>query len=242
MEFNIKKKSTLPYIEVSVIKDGRTDYNFIGTNLTDSTIYFYMKDVETGVYKIAKGSASFSPENNSIYYQFSKKNTGDIGRYEGEFKIETDQGIIDLPLKEKLFINVLDSFSNSDFCCGPNQNINPVPIPPTPAAPGIYYGKVNKDSITNIDISSLTFENTDEGGDLYVGVDPGLGYGYILVPITISQPTGFRDSTMGCNGFNIPTNNIGTINLFDENGFLVTYNVYRTFNKFNGSVNIWLCS
>jgi hypothetical protein len=127
MEFNIKKKSTLPYIEVDVIKDGRNDYNFIGTDLTDSTIYFYMKDVETGVYKIAKASATFSSDNNSIYYQFSKKNTGNVGRYEGEFKIETDQGIIDLPLKEKLFINVLDSFSNSDFCCGPNQNVNPEP-------------------------------------------------------------------------------------------------------------------
>jgi len=242
MEFNIKKKSTLPYIEVDVIKDGRTDYNFIGTDLTDSTIYFYMKDVETGVYKIAKASATFSSDNNSIYYQFSKKNTGNVGRYEGEFKIETDQGIIDLPLKEKLFINVLDSFSNSDFCCGPNQNVNPEPIPPMPAAPGIYYGKVDKTSITNIDVSSLTFENTNQGGNLYVTVDVGIGYGYILVPTSISQPTGFRDSTGGCYGFNIPINNVGTINLVDANGFLVTYNIYRTFNKFNGEVNIWLCS
>jgi hypothetical protein len=136
----------------------------------------------------------------------------------------------------------LDSFSNSDFCCGPNQNVNPEPIPPMPAAPGIYYGKVDKTSITNIDVSSLTFENTNQGGNLYVTVDIGIGYGYILVPTSISQPTGFRDSTGGCYGFNIPINNVGTINLVDTNGFLVTYNIYRTFNKFNGEVNIWLCS
>ena len=242
MEFNIKKKSTLPYIEVDVIKSGRSDFRYNGTDLTDATIYFYMKDVENGVYKIARANATFSIESNTVVYQFSKKNTSSIGRYEGEFKIETSQGIVDLPLKEKLYINILDSFSNTDYCCGPNQNINPTPIPPTPDKPGIYYGKINKTSIINSDVSSLTFEYKNEGNDFYVSINPGEGYSYILVPNSISQPAQFRDSLSGCNGFVIPTNNIGTINLVDLNGFLVTYNIYRSFYSFNGNVNIWLCS
>lgn len=242
MEFNIKKKSTLPIIEVDMLKSGRLDYRYNNTDLSTATIYFYMKDIENGVYKIAKANAVFSSENNTIYYQFSKKNTGTPGRYEGEFKIETDQGIIDLPLRDKIFINVLESFSNTDFCCSTGQNINPTPIPPTPAAPGIYYGKVNKETINSGDITSLTFLTTSSGNGFYVEVPAGLGYSYILVPTTISQPTGFRDSTGGCFGFNVPTNNIGTINLADTNGFLVTYNIYRSYFSFNGLVNTWLCS
>jgi hypothetical protein len=117
MEFNIRKKATLPYLEVNLIKNGRLDFNYIETNLSGSTIYFYMKDVETEVYKIAKGVCVYSTENNSIYYQFTKKNTNNVGRYEGTFKIINSQGEIELPLRETVFINVLDSISNVDFCC-----------------------------------------------------------------------------------------------------------------------------
>lgn len=242
MEFNIRKGATLPYLEVEYIKDGSTDFNYSNLNLDGSIIKLYMKNVETDIYKIAGSNAIFDSENKKIYYQFSKKNTSSNGRYEVELKIDNSQGLQTIPLKEKLFVNVLDSISIPDLCCGPNQNINPEPIPPSPAAPGIYYGKVNSETITSGDISSLTFLNTNEGGDLYVTQPSGLGYGYILVPTTISQPVGFRDSTGGCFGFNVPVNNIGTINLVDANGFLVTYNIYRTFNSFNGEVNIWLCS
>jgi hypothetical protein len=117
MEFNIKQKATLPYLEVNLIKDGRTDFNYIGTNLSGATIYFYMKDVDTNIYKVAKGVCVYSTELKTIYYQFTKKNTSNIGRYEGEFKIITDQGESILPLREKLFINILSSISDSDFCC-----------------------------------------------------------------------------------------------------------------------------
>jgi hypothetical protein len=143
-------------------------------------------------------------------------------------------------LRDKIYINVLDSFSDSDFCCSPNQNINP--IPPTPSPPGIYYGKVNNPTINSGDISSLTFLTTPTGVNFYITQPEGNGYGYILVPTTITQPIKFRDSNSGCNGFIIPTNNIDTINLVDTEGFLVTYNIYRTYYKFNGEVDIWLCN
>ena len=122
MEFNIRKGATLPFIEVNLIKDGRTDYNYVGTNLSGNTIYFYMKNVETGFYKISNSIATFSTIDNTIYYQFTKKNTNTVGRYEGGFKIYTDQGLIELPLRNKIFINVLESISNVDFCCGKNKN------------------------------------------------------------------------------------------------------------------------
>ena len=117
MEFNIRKKATLPYLEVDLHKSGRLDYNLKNTNLSGSTIYLYMKNVETGTYKLAKGVCVYSQENNSIYYQFTKKNSSHIGRFEVEFRISNDQGEITLPLTEKIFVNVLESFSNSDFCC-----------------------------------------------------------------------------------------------------------------------------
>jgi hypothetical protein len=41
-------------------------------------------------------------------------------RYMAEFNITTDQGTITLPLRDKIYVTVLDSFVNSDFCCGFN--------------------------------------------------------------------------------------------------------------------------
>ena len=228
-------------IEVSMFKDGKSDYNFIKTDLSTSTIYFYMKDIDKGVYKIAKSNAIFNNENNSIYFQFSKKNTDSVGRYEGEFKIQTEQGIIDLPLKEKLYINVLDSLSNPDFCCGPNKFINPEPVP-VPAPAGIYYGKLNSETINSSQVSNLTFLTTSLGAGYSVVQPSGLGYGYILTPIGFDQPSGLRESNSGCNGAIIPYNNIGTINLIDENSFVITYNIYRTYYPFNGEVIFWLCN
>jgi hypothetical protein len=115
MEFNIKQKATLPFLEVSLSNNGRTDYN--GIDLSSAIIYFYMKDIETDVYKVAKGSCVYSNENNTLYYQFTKKNTSNVGRFEGEFKILNNQNEILLPLTDKIFINVLPSISDSDFCC-----------------------------------------------------------------------------------------------------------------------------
>jgi hypothetical protein len=117
MEFNIRKGATLPFIEVSYFKDGNKDYNFDNTNLSNAVIYFYMKNVDTNVYKIAKSVATYDSINKKIYYQFTKKNTSEIGRFEGKFKIINDQGVIELPISDRIFINILPSISNSDFCC-----------------------------------------------------------------------------------------------------------------------------
>jgi len=138
MEFFIRKNATLPIIEVDIIKDGKLDYNYQKTQLSASTIYFSMKDVETGFYRITNGLCTFDTETYSVYYQFTKKNTRATGRFEGEFKITTSQGTVVLPLRDSLYVTILDSIVNSDFCCSPTGNIvtptlSPVPTPtPTP--------------------------------------------------------------------------------------------------------------
>ncbi len=257
MEFNIRKKATLPYLEVNLIKSGRIDFNFINTDLSTSTIYLYMKNVETGFYKIAKGTCTYDNTENTIYYQFTKKNTSDIGRFEIELKISNDDGEVLLPLNEKIFVNILESFSNSDFCCGPNvitpvittTPITPTPTPvptptptPGPANPNIYYGKFTGSTITSGDVSTLNIRYTNTAVGSYVDFVVGSGWGYILIPTTFTQPSNFVNSVGGCDGIVIPTNNIGTIVINDINGFPVTYIIYRTFNSFVGQVYSYMCT
>jgi hypothetical protein len=117
MEFFIRKNSTLPILEIDLIKDGRLDFNYINSNLTGSTIYFSMKDVDTQVYKVLNGVCVLDTTTNSIYYKFTKKNTSNTGRFICEFSFNTNQGTINLPITENLYVTILDSFSNSDFCC-----------------------------------------------------------------------------------------------------------------------------
>lgn len=117
MEFFVRKNSTLPVVEVSFIKDGRSDYNYYDTLLTSNTIYFSIIDVETGVYKVVNGIASYSEITKSITYQLTKKNTNKVGRYEIEITINNGSENIKLPLPQKLFLNITNSFSDADQCC-----------------------------------------------------------------------------------------------------------------------------
>ena len=113
---------------------------------------------------------------------------------------------------------------------------------PEPEPPGIYYGKINKTSIDLSDVPSLTFNPRSEVINTYVEFTIGLGYGYILIPITFTQPIQFRDSASGCNGFVVPTNSIGQILIVNSVGLPITYNIYRTYFNFNGSIYSWMCS
>jgi len=96
MEFFIRKNATLPVLEINLLKDGRLDYNYKKTNLTGATITLSMVNVDTGFYKITNGVCVC------------------------EINVTTDQGTVILPLRDKIFVTVLDSFVDSDFCCGLN--------------------------------------------------------------------------------------------------------------------------
>ena len=128
----------------------------------------------------------------------------------------------------------------------PTQPICPTatPLPtatPGPAPSGIYYGKFTGSTITVGDVGLLTFVTTNNPTNSYVTFPTGTAYGYILIPISLPQPSEFRDSNNGCSGSNIPFNNIGTVIIIDTNGFPITYNIYRTFFPFFGNTECWMC-
>lgn len=124
MEFYIKKNSTLPVLKMSVVKDGRSDYNRFMSLIETSSIFFSMVNVETGIPKITSKQAGFvsteqvnpdSPIEYYIYYQFTNIDTNKTGRYEGQFMLRTDDGVLILPIREKLVINIQESFIADDL-------------------------------------------------------------------------------------------------------------------------------
>lgn len=151
MEFFIKKNATLPLLKLQVVKDGRSDYNNFMKLIEVASLYFSMVDTETGIPKFTSRPAGFvektfddpnaEPEY-YIYYQFTSNDTKDEGRYEGQFMIRSSEGVLILPIREKLFITIQDSFiaddlnySNcyvSDFPCCVDFPTNPI-CPPCPS-------------------------------------------------------------------------------------------------------------
>ena len=160
MDFFIKKNATLPVLKLQVVKDGRSDYNKFMDMIEESAIFFSMVDVETGIPKISSRPAGFvektfvdlnaGPEY-YIYYQFTPRDTNRVGRYAGQFMLRNSDGVLILPIREELFINVQDSFIADDLvydscyvsefpCCvnGPyTTTTTTVPCPPCPPCPPI---------------------------------------------------------------------------------------------------------
>jgi len=160
MDFFIKKNATLPLLKMQVVKDGRSDYNNMMDFIEESAIFFSMVNTETGIPKISTRPCGFvqkiliepnaTPEY-YVYYQFTPRDTNKPGRYEGQFLFRNDQGTLLLPIREKLFINVQESFIADDMpyescyviefpcCIGPGPlppSISPTPTPtPEPTLP-----------------------------------------------------------------------------------------------------------
>jgi hypothetical protein len=153
MNFYIKKNSTLPVIKLEVVKNGRNDYNNFMDMIEVSSIFFSMVDVETGIPKITSRPGGFvektSMDPNAepeyyIYYQFTSKDTNRVGRYEGEFMLRNSDGVLILPIREKLNINVQESFIADDlvydscyvseFPCCVNE-LTPTPTPTNTETP-----------------------------------------------------------------------------------------------------------
>lgn len=216
MEFFIRKNSTLPILEIDLIKDGRLDFNYINSNLNGSTIYFSMKDIDTQVYRVLNGVCTLDISTNAVYYTFTKKNTVNTGRFICEFSFNNDQGIANLPINDNLYVTILDSFSDSKFCCvwtiitpiiptptptptptlgpTPTPTATPIPTPtPTPTATPepskIYYGKFTGDTITSGNVINLTVLYTNSVIDTYVNFTYGSGDGTLRIKITYKITT-----------------------------------------------------
>lgn len=124
MEFYIKKNATLPLLKLQVVKDGRSDYNKFMNLIEVSSLFFSMVDIQTGIPKISSRPAGFveklfidpnvEPEY-YIYYQFNNRDTSKVGRFEGQFMLRSPDGVLILPIREKLYINVQESFIADDL-------------------------------------------------------------------------------------------------------------------------------
>jgi hypothetical protein len=119
MEFFINKNSSLPLLKMELIQDGRNDFHKFFEKIQNADIYFTMTDVVTGVKRIAKrkaGTQLVLPQSDCtgeeyyITYKFNSKETSVAARYIGQFEIVflDGTGTLIVPIRESLYINVLD--------------------------------------------------------------------------------------------------------------------------------------
>ena len=126
MEFIIKKGSVNPVLRMELIKDGRYDFKkaMIDNAIQDSVVKFYMKDVETGLLKVAKADADIvlaqeegCEEKYILQYKWKERDTKKEGIYEGWFEINFNgnlkeegvdypSGKMRVPVQEDLIIYV----------------------------------------------------------------------------------------------------------------------------------------
>jgi hypothetical protein len=119
MEFFINKDANLPVLKMELINDGRNDFNKFFESIQNADITFSMTDVITGIKKIGKKTTGVSlvtptscvGEEYYLIYKFSDRDTNTTGRYVAQFNIEflDGSGTLIVPIKESLFINVLDN-------------------------------------------------------------------------------------------------------------------------------------
>ena len=130
MEFTIGQNSTLPLLKLQVVKDGIESYNSMMEFIETSSIFFSMVDTTNEIPKIYTKPAGFveklgMTENASpeyyVYYRFSPEDTNRPGRYEGQFMFINESGTLVLPIREKLFINITESYVANDL---PYVNFN----------------------------------------------------------------------------------------------------------------------
>ena len=127
-EFFIRKGSVNPVLRMELIKDGRYDFKkaMIDNAIQDSVVKFYMKDVETGLLKVAKADADIviaqeegCEEKYILQYKWKERDTKKEGIYEGWFEINFNgnlkeegvdypSGKMIVPIQEKLQIIILD--------------------------------------------------------------------------------------------------------------------------------------
>jgi hypothetical protein len=210
MEFFIKKNATLPLLKLQVVKDGRSDYNNFMELLETSTIFFSMVNTENGIPRITSRPAGFvekifddpnaEPEY-YIYYQFTKQDTSIEGRYEGQFLVKTFEGNVILPVREKLFIYIQESFIADDLeyntcytstfpCCGnpiivddPNENTITIVPQYYPGSIGALYTATSR-YVADTDMT-VSFKNV-------LGVINGEP---ITIDTSVTIYTGYKEAT-----------------------------------------------
>ena len=119
MDFFINKHSTLPRIQMELIKDGRNDFNKFHEMIQNSNITFCMTEVETGKRIVGNKNAicilkqtddDCVEEEYYIGYQFSAKETKKAGDFIGEFTLTflDGSGKLIVPIISELNIHILE--------------------------------------------------------------------------------------------------------------------------------------
>ena len=125
--FFIKKNSTLPILKMKVVNDGRFDYKKIFDRLENAAVTFSMVD-EKGRPRVYNQQGLLisvdkinCPEDEEFYigYQFKLKDTKKVGCYKAEFRLDflDDGATAVFPIREDLYVNVVDSITNTEIVC-----------------------------------------------------------------------------------------------------------------------------
>ncbi|MFN7656248.1 MAG: hypothetical protein ACK5OW_00495 [bacterium] len=125
--FFIRKNSNLPLLKLKLINDGRLTYRTIYDRLENAAITFSMMD-DKGIYKVFNKQGllipvdkEICPEDGEYYlgYEFDLKDTNVAGVFKAEFKVDfLDNGeSLIVPIREDLYVTVLDSFTKSKIVC-----------------------------------------------------------------------------------------------------------------------------
>lgn len=125
----------------------------------------------------------------------------------------------------------------------PTLTQTPTPTPTTPPMSGVtvYYGKLSTPNFTPDQEGELNHILTQNTTSISVPFESGLGYGFVLIPEFMDQPSLFRNSSEGCAGFLVPIILNPTVTIPDISGNPTIYKVYRTYVSTYSEVDLWLC-
>lgn len=126
-QFNINKDSTLPYLEIEPIVNGRNTFAKLYEAIQSADIKFSMKNIDNGIWKIANAKAYVvnsvdqgCEDRFKIQYRWNKRDTKECGRYLAQFKITFSDDIVSgdtifpkgeliVPIAEDIVVNISDN-------------------------------------------------------------------------------------------------------------------------------------
>lgn len=126
-QFNINKDATLPYLEMEPVMNGRNTFRKLYEAIQGATVTFSMKNIDTGVWKIANAKAYVvdcteqgCEERFKIQYRWKPRDTKEAGRYLAQFKITFSDDIVSgdmifpkgdliVPIAEDIIVNISNS-------------------------------------------------------------------------------------------------------------------------------------
>lgn len=123
-QFNINKDATLPYLEIEPVMNGRYNFRKLYEAIQGADVTFSMKNIETGVWKVANAQAHIvdsteqgCEERFKIQYRWKARDTKEAGRYLAQFKIKFADDIVSgdtifpkgdliVPIAEDIIVNI----------------------------------------------------------------------------------------------------------------------------------------